>query len=170
MGKKKSNRTSGSENVNRSPVIADKTPRVRKPMMERVKMNIDLASKKLGALAKMGTLVSTGEPTVDQVAACERIEMNLQSAQSMVAQLAADVKLLLTSGFIPKASAPGRKGLVAGDLVKIKEAKFDVAMHGDSNHFEVVTTSEKGARIQGVEDATVQFPVLRAWLEADKAS
>jgi hypothetical protein len=161
MGKK-----TKTEKKATSDKVSDKTPRVRKPPMERAKILADLAAKKIGVLAKMVPLVGVGEVTEAQGGCCERIEINLCLAQKTAAQIAADVDLLLDSGFVPKTGSPGRKGLAEGDRVTIKEAKFDVEMHGDLNLFEVMKISEKYVLIRSNGDTTLQFPVLRVWLKS----
>jgi hypothetical protein len=173
MGKKKSGNSNRQSNAaNQASATADKTPRVRKPPMERAQILIKLAVVKLTALAKLSagwedeSLGAGANPGVGVVST--RIAMNLRSALGMTAQIAADVGTLRDLGFAPKASALGRKGLAEGDLVKIKDAKFDVEMHGTYNHFKVVKTSEKNVLIEGAVDETIRFPVLRAWLESDK--
>ena len=163
MGKKKSGRTSAGTADKSS--AADKTPRERKPVMERATTLATLAQKKLSALAKMLPLTSTTEAAAIELAACERISINMESAQSMVSQIVTDARALLAAGFVVKARAAGRKGLAEGDLVKIKEAKFDADMHGSDNNFKVLKISEKYVLIRSTYDETMQFPVLRGWLE-----
>jgi hypothetical protein len=173
MGKKKSGSSASRQSASAGSTVATKTPRARKPPMERAQALIQLAVAKLAALAKLSAgwqeEVNSDVAVMGAGALCERIAINLRSALSMSNQIAADVKNAADTGFSPKAGSPGRKGLAACDLVKIKEAKFDVKMHGDDNHFEVVTTSEKNVLIKGMVSGA-SFPVPRAWLEADKVA
>ena len=169
MGKKKSGFSRQASTANQP--TSTRTPRVRKSPMERAAALIKLAAVKIGALAKLAARWPQEEGAGEQqVVVCERVAINLRSVQSMAAQLSTDVELLQASGFSPKVAASGRKGLAEGDVVKIKAAKFDVIMHGDDNNFKVVKTSEKNVLIRGVEDESVQFPVLRTWLESVKVA
>lgn len=142
----------------------DKAPRTRKPMMERAAKLANLAMKKLTALAKMAAKWR-GEATTEQSAASARLNANLLSVRDFVEVIVKDAGFLHTSGFAPTSGSAGRKPLATGTRVKIKDAKFDPEVYGEDNDFEVIGTTEKYIRIQGVANSDVQAAVLRAWIE-----
>ena len=147
------------------PANVEKAPRTpRKPAVERAAKLATLATKKVAALTRM-TVKWHGEATPAQQSACVRIAANLGSVEGFINQIAADTAFLKDSGFTPAGGSAGRKAIAVGTRVKIKNAKFDAEVHGEDNDFEVVGTTEKYVRIQGVANSNLEIPVLRAWIE-----
>lgn len=151
------------------PATGEKQPRSRKPAAERAAKLATLIVKKVVALTKM-TAKWHGKATPEQQSACVRTAASLGNIKGFVDQIAADTAFLKDSNFTPTGGSAGRKPIAVGTRVKIKDAKFDVEIHGEDNDFEVIGTTEKYVRIQGIADARLEIPVLRAWIEPTVAA
>jgi hypothetical protein len=134
----------------------------RAPALVRAGKLASQIERKRAALARMTGRWQNPDETPNQTDALNLLVDNLRDLEPLTKTIGAQIALLKDTGFEPKAGAPGRKALTAGDPVQIKEKFYDSVAHGPINRFVVTTTTDKNVFVQAPHSDTAPFPIDRS--------
>jgi hypothetical protein len=106
-----------------------------------------------------------GEATDDQQETCNETTACMVKVAGFAARVLLNVDTLKASGFQPTVNLRASVPLPAGTRVRIKDDRFNEALYGKINDFEVVISVDKQVRIRSNDTKAGQPVVMRSWLE-----
>jgi hypothetical protein len=151
---------------------AERKSREKKNVISRL---VVMAKAVFGKSDKLYTLMGniSAEATPEQTKLFQVVGVALAGVHGKAGAVVEALESLAKTGFDPVlVKAPkGPRGLAAGATVAIKPKRWNPALYGKVNNFEVVVCVDKMVRLQSAADSKApQFVLARAWVEEIEAA